>query len=465
MHARLLLVLSLSAQGAVACREVTVPDYRRTSAEDLMSNTTPSVIRGAVLGLVDMHREMSIVEGARLCTLGKECYWLNTNPNTLQFIAGPIEPGGFVGSQLDLGWGLTYRGVRQSSLILSALGNLTGFTEAEREGIRGFVKTMVAMQLLGQVRIRDTAGIAVESPGDADAPLPAIVSKDSALAYLSVLLDEAKSHLQNAGAVFAFTLPDGFRNFGTFNTPATFLQVNRGVKARVALHRQRWDDAIGALGESFLDVSSGTAATLARGPYHVFSTAAGDVPNSMFDGPPNALYAHPSIVSGAQLRANAQPDLRVTQKTALGVARSRYGVAMQYRFAVYASNVSPAPILRNEELILMRAEARYHSGDAAGALADINFIRQNSGGLPPLAGFASADAFVTELLYNRTYSLLLERGHRWVDARRYGRLAQLPVVNPQVNEKTFPFVMFPQAECTPRSPQPQPGCSQVVGIP
>ena len=79
------------------------------------------------------------------------------------------------------------------------------------------------------------------------------------------------------------------------------------------------------------------------------------------------------------------------------------------------------------------------------------------------AEIATEAAFVTELLYNRTYSLLFEGGHRWVDYRRYDRLAQLPKINTQINEKTFPYVMFPADECNQRDPKPQPGCSEVVG--
>jgi hypothetical protein len=135
-----------------------------------------------------------------------------------------------------------------------------------------------------------------------------------------------------------------------------------------------------------------------------------------------------------------------------------------HKFMNYPTNVSPVPILKNEELILLRAEARYHSGDNPGALQDINFIRVNSGGLAPLAGFADLTAFVDELLYNRTYSLLFENGHRWVDHRRYNRLGQLPKINTQLNERTFPHVMLPADECNQRTPRPEPACSQVQGM-
>jgi hypothetical protein len=335
------------------------------------------------------------------------------------------------------------------------------YTAQQKEGIRGFAKTIMAMELLLQVRIRDQVGIVVDVSPDPAAPLGAVVSKADALTRVTALLDEAKTHLQNAGTTFAFPLHSGFAGF---NTPATFLQFNRGIKARTEVYRQQWAAALTALGESFIDASSGSAASLARGPFHVYSTTSGDVLNPLFDPTPTRLYVHPSILNGAQLRANGQPDLRLTQKTAPGQSRVVVTVQGTHKFLMYPSNTSPVPILKNEELILLRAEARYQSGDVAGALQDINFIRVNSGGLAPLTGFADANAFVDELLYNRTYSLLFEGGHRWVDYRRYGRLAQLPKINTAINEKTFPYVMFPVDECNQRNPAPQPACSQVPGM-
>ncbi|HEU4454884.1 MAG TPA: RagB/SusD family nutrient uptake outer membrane protein, partial [Longimicrobium sp.] len=60
-----------------------------------------------------------------------------------------------------------------------------------------------------------------------------------------------------------------------------------------------------------------------------------------------------------------------------------------------------------------------------GAMADLNFIRVNSGGLAPIAQPATDAAFREALLYERTFSLLFEGGHRWVDYRRFGMLTQL----------------------------------------
>jgi hypothetical protein len=448
---------------AASCREVLVRDEVFPNVEELTASPTPGAIRSSIVGMLAGLRSRSLnVEGAILCALGKECYLFGTDPRSIQLIKGPMEPGGFFGSLNDLGWSASYRILRQGAITLDLVDQVPDFTNAQKEGIRGFVKTVIGIELLLQIRIRDVSGIAVEYSADQSAPLPPIVSKEEALARIGTLLDEAQTHLQAAGTAFAFTLHAGFSSFGNFSTPAGFLQFNRGLRARLDIDRGDWNAALSALSQSFIDASSGTAATLARGAYHAFSAAAGDARNSLFDAVPLTLFVHPSILSGAQLRANGQPDLRLTQKTAVGTTRSFQGVTGTHRFTIYSSNVAPLPLLRNEELILMRAEARYHTGDVAGALQDINHIRVNSGGLAPLSGFSDASAFVDELLYNRMYSLLLERGNRWLDARRYGRLGQLPKLN--ADEKTFPYVMFPQVECDARTPKPQPGCSQVPEI-
>jgi len=451
---------------AVACKDVTVPNYNNGSLEQLTDKPDAATVNNAIVGMMISLRGRVGTEVSSLGILGKESYNLDqAEPrNVLSYLQGPIEPGGFV---QDLEWTTGYRNLRQGVTILTAADKVADFTAPQREGIRGFVKTIMAMELLTQVRIRDVAGIMVDISADPAAPLGAIVSKDDAMTRISALLDEAKVHLQAAGTTFVFPLHTGFTGLSApaAFTPADFLKFNRAIKARNEVYRKNWAAALTAIGESFIDVSNGSATTLQKGVYHVYITVSGDAINGLFDPTPTRLYVHPSILNGAQTRANGSPDLRLTNKTAVGTSRVVQQVQGTHKFLVYPTSTSSVPIIRNEELILLRAEARYQSNDVAGALTDINFIRVNSGGLAPLAGFADLNAFVDELLYNRTYSLLFEGGHRWVDYRRYNRLAQLPKINTAISEKTFPYVMFPIDECNQRSPKPDVGCTQVGAIP
>jgi starch-binding outer membrane protein, SusD/RagB family len=126
-------------------------------------------------------------------------------------------------------------------------------------------------------------------------------------------------------------------------------------------------------------------------------------------------------------------------------------------FSIYNSNTASIPIIRNEELILLRAEARYYTLDQLGALNDINLIRTTSGGLAARGPFLNEADFIAELLKQRRYSLLFEGGHRWIDSRRFGLLATLPRALPSHTVPSrFPF---PEAECLARVPAPTQGCT------
>lgn len=444
--------------GAAACQEVTVPNYNSPSVDALTSSPTPSVINNATSGLLVLYRASTAVEGWQMGSFGREAYNLLQAEarDLLGFYTGPIVPGGFA---QDLGWSSAYTNLRQIQAILTAVDKVSGYSTAQKESVKGFVQTVAAMELLRQIKIRDTIGIVVDIPVDPLALGP-VLGKDAVLARIADILDSARTHLQAGGTAFPFTLTSGFAGF---NTPPTFLLVNRGMRARVDVYRRQWSQALTDLAASFVDTSSTSLANLSKGVYNVWSTTSGDSPNPLYDPTPTALYVHPSITSGAQKRADGTPDSRLTRKTAPGTVRTLQGVTGTTKFTIYASQNDPTPILKNEELILLRAEANFQLGNTAAALADINFIRVNSGGLAPVTAATVGDV-VTEILYNRTYSLLFEQGTRWVDARRYGRLAQLPKSNTgAINELIFPWVMFPDAECLQRKQQPAEACSQVVG--
>jgi hypothetical protein len=56
--------------------------------------------------------------------------------------------------------------------------------------------------------------------------------------------------------------------------------------------------------------------------------------------------------------------------------------------------------------------------------------------------------FVDQLLKQRMYSLLFEGGHRWIDARRYNRLNQLPL--DQTTHFIHTWLPIPQTEMNAR---------------
>jgi hypothetical protein len=228
--------------------------------------------------------------------------------------------------------------------------------------------------------------------------------------------------------------------------------------------------ALTSLTGSFLNATAPTLATLNAGVYHTFSAATGDLTNSLFD--PTGLHhlAHPSLESDAQLTASGALDARYVRKVTATTARTQLGITSNRRFLIVSANNTSIPYIRNEELILLRAEANIGLNTPAGrtaALADINLIRTVSGGLPPVAadpgkgGTYSGDKLLDELLYNKRYSLVYENGQRWVDLRKYGLLAALPKALP--THKIFDHLPIPVTECGARLPAPA-GCAQVNGF-
>jgi hypothetical protein len=166
------------------------------------------------------------------------------------------------------------------------------------------------------------------------------------------------------------------------------------------------------------------------------------------------LYVHPLIDSIPGVAA----DNRYIRKTTAAASRSQLGVTANRRPNVYATTTSPIPIIRNEELVLLRAEARWFTGNTAGAITDLAAVRTNSGassGGTSVVAFAAPanDAdFVTELLLQRNLSLF-EEAQRWVDYRRFNRLAALGTL-PQDVAAGFTVAtasVLPNQECDARS--------------
>ena len=88
-------------------------------------------------------------------------------------------------------------------------------------------------------------------------------------------------------------------------------------------------------------------------------------------------------------------------------------------------------IIRNEELILIYAEANIQLNNFTEALKAINEIRSKHN-LPDYSGTVDQTSLINEMLYERRYSLFFE-GHRWVDVRRYNQLNTLPLDRPADN--------------------------------
>ena len=452
-------VTSLIAMVAVllftsACKDLVVPDYNNTSLDDLSNNPTPTKIAQASQGLL-VGTRVGIGEQngyiSLLGIVGRESY--NFDPADPRFITemlvGPLDGGSpAFGGNL---FAAPYRNIRNANILLGAVDKVVGLSAEQKSAVQGFAKTIQALDYLQVVNTRDDLGAPLDvNIGPTEDPAP-IVAKAAVFTQISTLLDEGLTALGAGGSAFPFALSPGFSSFAT---PTDFAKFNRALKARVEAYRTNYAAVLTALNASFLN----TSAPLTLGAYNSYSTGSGDSQNPLFDPTGRAILAHPSIVTDAELKTNATLDARVLAKvTQLAAPRTVQGVTTDLVFSIYNSNTASIPIIRNEELILLRAEARYFTGDAVGALSDINLIRTTSGGLAPRGPFTGNSDFIAELLKQRRYSLLFEGGHRWIDVRRFGLLSTLPIALPTHTVPTrFPF---PEAECLARVPAPTQGCT------
>jgi hypothetical protein len=439
---------------ASACKDLVVPDYNNTSLDDLTNNPTPTkiaqVAQGLMLGTrVGIGAQNGYV--SLLGILGRESY--NFDPADPRFITemliGPLDGGSpAFGGNL---FAAPYRNIRNANILLGALTTVIGLTTEQKAAVEGYAKTIQALDYLNVINTRDDLGAPLDvNIGPTEAPAP-IHPKANVFTHIATLLDDGLTQLNAGGSAFPFALSPGFTGF---NTPATFAEFNRALKARVEVYRGNYAAALTALNASFLD----TSAPLTLGVYHSYSTGSGDTQNALFDPTGRAILAHPALVTDAENKPDGTPDARLLSKVAqLPAPRTVQGVTSDRVFSIYNSNTTPIPIIRNEELILLRAEARWFTGDPTGALDDINFIRTTSGGLAPRGPFLSQTDFVTELLKQRRYSLMFEGGHRWIDTRRFGLLSTLPLALPtHTVPSRFPF---PEAECLARVPAPTQGCT------
>jgi hypothetical protein len=86
-------------------------------------------------------------------------------------------------------------------------------------------------------------------------------------------------------------------------------------------------------------------------------------------------------------------------------------------------------VLRLGEQYLIRAEARAQQNNIAGALADLNAIRNRAGLSNSTAG--DKDALLAAILHERQVELFSEWGHRWFDLKRTGKIDEvMSIVRP-----------------------------------
>jgi hypothetical protein len=318
-------------------------------------------------------------------------------------------------------WAARYRTVKNANLILGFLEGQdvsAQFTTQEVNATKGFLKTFIASELLFNLNLVDEGGIRLDVADENN--LGPFVSKTEALAGIQAMLVDAGSNLSNGGAAFPFIITSGFSGF---DTPSTFLRANKALSARVAMYQGNASATLTFLNQSFFNLS-GT--DLNTGIYHTFSADGNDLLNPMFF-PVESTTAGARVMQPSFLTDAETGDTRLSKVGMRSSDITLDGLTGNYSVFRYKSNTEPMPIIRNEELILLYAEANITINPGA-AVTALNIIRA-SAGLIPYTGPTDPASLVNEMLRQRRYSLYAE-GHRWIDMRRYNKLNELPIDRP-----------------------------------
>ncbi len=435
--------LGVTAVGASGCSLFEVEDRvdpNGPSLEEILADPSRERLANLAVGVEASSRidhEFFLIDAG---VIGRE-YWRTSSADP-RLTADLLGKSGSILDDntfyLTRPWAARYRTIRNANTLLLGIEANTTLSAEEKAGGRGWAQTWKAYQYLMNLNLTHENGIRFIEPGADEGG--AIIGYEASLAEIAAILDEGAAELAVAGDEFFFSVSDGFDGL---DTPAGFREVNRALAARVAVYRGDYASALTMLGESFLDAGG----SLEFGAYHIFSTATGDVINLFFLPPQNpsgnANLAHPSYVADATVGDDRLDKVEpILDEDGNPTEVTFDGLTTGYAVSRYESITSPVPIIRNAELILLRAEARWFTGDLIGATADLNTIRAAAGLLPILVPVGDA-AFIDALLHERRYELYAE-GHRWVDVRRFGLLSTLPIDRPE--DDVWSAFPIPEAE-------------------
>jgi hypothetical protein len=400
-----------------SCEVDTLPDPNNPGVGPISQNATLGEIQNVVDGTESGMRDNLNNYFDGVCMIGREYYRFSTSdPRFTSDLLGKVN------AVLDNNtfyttnpFGARYRAVKNTNILIDAITNTkASITEAQRKAGIAYAKTVQAFQLLMVLNQQWGNGIRVDVKNPDN--LGPFLSKDESLTAIVNLLNEANADLKGNAVNFPF-------NSSIFtNSANTFSQFNRALAARVYVYQKNWAAALTAVNESFFALN----ANLDRGAYYLFSTAGGDQLNPLFfpqNSSGETRVAHPSFVPNAEAG-----DTRLGKVSLRTSAEFQDGLSSNYDFWLYKTNADRMPIIRNEELILIYAEANIQSNNLAAGTNALNVIR-NAAGLPNYSGPNTQAALITEMLKQRRYSLYGE-GHRWLDLRRYDRLNELPIDRP-----------------------------------
>ena len=411
------VLFALLFVGVTSCTFDEQTDPNGPSLEGVLIGASINQLNNLVVGVESTMRNSLGIQTTSSGTMAREFYLFDADPRNTANLLGKngstLENSDFYSTGP---WGGRYRPIKNANILIQSVNNTETITAAQKAGYIGFAQTVIAFELIEVLKSYNKARVDVSD----DLNLGPILEFNEAIAAVRLLLDDALSNLNAAGAEFTFDLA----GFDGFDSPSDFAKFNRATAAVAALYAGDKSGALSALNASHFSLTG----ALTNGPKHMFSTSSGDATNPVYKGA--STVAEPNngdqiIVHNSWINDAESGDNRVSSKAApRPLPTSQDDLNGTHETRLYAANISSIDMLRNEELILVYAEAQI-GNDTGEAVAAIDRIRTASG-LDPYAGTTDDASLVTEMLKQRRYSLWAEN-HRMFDLRRYNLSSTLPV--------------------------------------
>lgn len=426
-------VLTLAACTLDEVTDPNAPDVNDVTTGDILNR-----INELAVGVESTMRNGIGVETTSSGTMARELYLFDADPRNTGDLLGKngasLDNNSFYSTTQ---WTGNYTSIKSANLLIEAATNSPVATEEQKQGYFGFAKTIQAYEF---IQILKSYGEARLDVADLNNLGELVDNPEVILERVRKLLDEGLDHLNQAGDAFSFTLSSGFEGF---DTPETFARFNRAILAITEVYDKNGMEALMALEDSFFGLNE----SFDLGPKHVFGLGSGDLANPLFKVPSlsetQSNNSDQIIVHNSWIEDAEEGDTRIRMKAAVRpdtIAQDDLNGTHETR--LYSSNISPIDIIRNEELILVYAEANILVSNFDEAIRALNIIR-NAFELPNYSGMSTSEALVDELLNQRRYSLWLEN-HRMYDLRRYNRSDQLSL--DREGDQIFNVLPIPLAE-------------------
>src|SRR6185312_11464076 len=210
-----------------------------------------------------------------------------------------------------------------------------------------------------------------------------IICKKDMINYVAALLDSANTNLTAAGNItFPWSaFPTGMTAFGRdYRRVQNFILFNRGWKGKVDLYRgldhQNPQPALFTTAITELTQALGGAApgavspsTFGSGMYYVFVPAGTEAaPNPYSD---TRIGINPAVDS---LKPGDTRASKITTRSNVTIQGITLTKTLTRSVPSTANQSAPLAVLRDEELVLLRAQAEFEAGQFANGYADLNSV-------------------------------------------------------------------------------------------